>query len=146
MRYEVDQLRGRGTFVVAAFGHGDTHVDVNADVHAHTPTSGAEVIRRKFHDVPMLQRQAVAGHRTRLDALAFDGHEDLAAVRAEFTRALEAIDAETDEFVERQRQRDPVQDWLRKGTRAPLSIHHWVERAAEHSRQDTALSCHRFNR
>jgi hypothetical protein len=112
VRYQVDRLRERGTFVVAPFGHGNVHVDVHADVHAHTPTSGAEVIRRMFYDVPMLQRKAVADHRTRLDALAFDGRESPAVVIAEFTRALETIDAETDEFVERQRQREPVQDWL----------------------------------
>jgi hypothetical protein len=107
VRHEIERLRARGTFVVVAFGHGDFHVDLGADVHARTPTSGAEIIRRKFHEAPEAQRLAYANHKARIDALRFDGGDAPIEVARGLVEQLRLIEEETVNLIDRHRQDDP---------------------------------------
>lgn len=110
VRKEVERLRNRGTFVVAAIGHGNSHVDLGADVHARTPTSGAEIIRRKFHDAPEAQRLAYANHEARIAGLRFDGGDEPLRAAHALVAQLQHIEDETAVIVDRHRQPEqPIQ-------------------------------------
>ena len=106
VRAAIERLRLLGTYVVAAFGHGDFHANVGADVHAKTPTSGALIVRRKFHDAPEAQRMAYANHTAQVERLVFDGRDDPSELARNLFHALNAIDQQTNDLIDQHRQQE----------------------------------------
>lgn len=101
---EVEALRDRGILVVAAFGHGNQHVDIHADIHATTPTAGAQIIRARFHDLPTQQRRVIAEHITQASQLVLNGRVDSSYLATGLAASLTNVAAEHQAFVQRHEQ------------------------------------------
>ena len=109
--HEIEDLRDRGVLVVAAFGHGNQHVDVHADFHATTPTAGAQIVRARLHDLPSKQHRAITDHIAHASRIVLDGRVDPSFLATSLAASLTNIATDVQATIERHVQPATTTGW-----------------------------------